>query len=165
MGQCYFHLNIMIMIIKLMYFSSNNYRRRKSHQSGIYDEIKASNIDLSNDDQGEKNIYDIPQRKRSIPGATYENLPHDQQKKKSFQSNTASRDGQRKGSFQASGDRRRKRSFQSGIYEEVKESDNGEYQNLPCHSNPSYGESLQLATTETSEKMDNIYELPVDSAA
>ena len=147
MNQCYFH----------NFFWWFCYRRKKSCQSGIYDEIKASNIDLPNVDQGEKNIYDIPhshERKKSGQGAIYENMPHDQQ-----------RNSQRKGSFQASGDRRRKRSFQSGVYEEVKESDDGEYQNLPCHSNPSYGEILQLATTETSERMNNIYELPEDSAA
>ena len=158
MNQCYFH----------NYFFWFCYRRKKSCQSGIYDEIKASNIDLPNVDQGEKSIYDTPhshERKKSSQGAIYENLPHDQQ---SVQSSTASRDGQRKGSIQASGDRRRKRSFQSGVYEEIKETDDGmshECQDLPCHSNPSYKKGLQLATTETSERMNNIYDVPEDTAA
>ena len=160
------------MIIKLVHFYFNNHRRRKSCQSGIYDEIKESNIDLSHDDQGENNIYeDIPydhERKRSSQGAIYESFPCDQQRKKSIQSSTASHGSQRKGSIQASGDCRRKRSFQSGIYEELKETDDGmshKYQDPPCNSNPSYGESLQLARAETIERMDNIYDAPEDTAA
>ena len=74
---------------------------------------------MSNDAQGEKNIY--------------ENVQLNPQKEKSCQ---------------------------GAIYDEIKVKDIGMshgFQDLPCHSNPSYGESLQLATTGTSKWMDNIY--------
>ena len=56
-----------------------------------------------------------------------------------------------------------KKSCQDAIYNEIKVRDDGmshEFQDLPCHSNPLYGESLQLARTGTSKWMDNIYEVP-----
>ena len=51
-----------------------------------------------------------------------------------------------------------KKSCQGAIYDGIKVRDvSHKFQDLPCHSNPSYGESLQLARTGTSKWIDNIY--------